>query len=44
LAKRKFLDETRADLVTVSLTDALDQITSVSATQTVKKPDDTATA
>lgn len=44
LAQRKVLDKTRADLVTVSLTDALHQINSVAATESVTKPDDTATA
>ncbi len=43
-AKRKVLDTTRADLVAVSLTDALDQITAVAATEIVETPDDTATA
>ena len=42
LANLKVLDQTRADLVTVSLTDALDQIASATATQTAEKPDDTA--
>ena len=34
LAQRKVMDETRADLVTVSLTDALDQVTSLATAST----------
>lgn len=42
LAQRKVLDETQADLVTVSSADALYQITSVAATEPIERPDDTA--
>jgi hypothetical protein len=44
LAQRKVVDETRADLVTGSLTDALNQITSLAASESVKKSDETAKA
>ena len=43
LAQRKVMDETRADLVTVSLTDALDQVTSLATAQTDGRPDDEGT-
>lgn len=38
LAQRKVLEKIRADLVTVSLSEALDQITSAAATEPVKGP------
>ena len=39
LVQRKVMDETRADLVTVSLTDALDQVTSLATSQTAGRQD-----
>jgi hypothetical protein len=44
MARRKMMDETQADLVTVSLRDALDQVTSLATAQTVGRPDDRGTA
>lgn len=44
MARRKMMDETQADLVTVSLRDALDQVTSLATAQTAGRPDDRGTA
>ncbi len=44
VAKRRVVDETRADLVTVSLTDAIDQVTTLAISQTDGTPEDGGTA